>query len=66
MVQGKILSALRLAKGSLTFEGGVEYILWKIKRHSGVTLEASPFLKRHPVLAMCVLSFRLYRRGGVR
>lgn len=66
IVQGKILSVLRLVKGTLTFDGGVDYILWKIKRHSGVTLEASPFLKRHPVLAMCVLSFRLYRRGGVR
>lgn len=66
IVQGKVLSVLRLVKGTLTFDGGVDYILWKIKRHSGVTLEASPFLKRHPVLAMCVLSFRLYRRGGVR
>ncbi len=66
IVQGKILSTLRLVKASLTFEGGVDYILWKIKRHSGVTLEASPFLKRHPLLAMCVLSFRLYRRGGIR
>lgn len=66
IVQGKVLSVLRLVKGTLTFDGGVDYILWKIKRHSGVTLEASPFLKRHPILAMCVLSFRLYRRGGVR
>lgn len=66
IVQGKILSVLRLVKGTLTFDGGVDYILWKIKRHSDVTLEASPFLKRHPVLAMCVLSFRLFRRGGVR
>lgn len=66
IIQGKFLSALRLAKGSLTFEGGVDYILWKIKRHSGVTLEVSPFLKRHPVLAMFVLFWRLYWRGGVK
>lgn len=66
MAQGKLLSALRLIKGSLTFEGGVDYILWKIKRHSGVTMEASPFLKRHPVLAMFVLSWRLFRRGAIR
>lgn len=66
IVQGKFLSVLRLVKGTMTFEGGVEYILWKIKRHSGVTMEASPFLKRHPVLAMFVLSFRLYRRGGIQ
>ena len=66
IVQGKILSALRLIKGSLTFEGGVDYILWKIKRHSGVTLEVSPFLRRHPLLAMCLLSWRLFRRGGIQ
>ena len=66
IVQGKILSVLRLAKGALTFEGGVEYIAWKIERHSGVRIEVSPFLQRHPILALCVLSLRLYRRGGVR
>jgi hypothetical protein len=66
ILQGKILSALRLIKGTLTFDGGVDYILWKIKRHSGVALTASPFLKRHPILAMFVLSWRLYKRGGIR
>ena len=66
IVQGKILSVLRLIKGTLTFEGGVDYILWKINRHSGVTMEASPFLKRHPVLAMIALSLKLYRRGGIK
>jgi hypothetical protein len=66
ILQGKILSVLRLVKGTLTFDGGVDYILWKIKRHSGVTMEASPFLRRHPILAMLVLSYRLYRQGGVR
>ena len=66
ILQGKILSVLRLVKGTLTFDGGVDYILWKIKRHSGVTMEASPFLRRHPVLAMLVLSWRLYRLGGIR
>jgi hypothetical protein len=66
ILQGKVLSVLRLVKGTLTFDGGVDYILWKIKRHSGVTMEASPFLRRHPILAMLVLSWRLYRLGGVR
>jgi len=66
ILQGKILSVLRLIKGTLTFDGGVDYILWKIKRHSGVTMKASPFLRRHPILAMLVLSWRLYRLGGIR
>ncbi len=66
ILQGKILSVLRLMKAALTFEGGVEYIVWKIERHSGIKIEVSPFLQRHPILALCFLSFRLYRRGGVR
>ena len=65
-VQGKLLSALRLIKAMATFEGGVNYILWKIERHSGVTVDIEPRLKRRPLLAIWVLSWRLYRRGGFR
>ena len=64
--QGKLLSILRLLKATLTFEGGVDYILWKIERHSGITVEVEPRLKRRPLLAMWVLSWRLYRKGGFR
>jgi hypothetical protein len=65
-IQGKLLSALRLLKAMATFEGGVDYILWKIQRHSGVTVDIEPRLKRRPLLAIWVLSWRLYRRGGFR
>ncbi|UCD82236.1 MAG: hypothetical protein JSW26_12670 [Desulfobacterales bacterium] len=65
-VQGKLLSLLRLLKASLTFEGGVDYILWKIERHSGVAVDVEPWLKRRPVLAAGVLAWRLYRKGGFR
>jgi len=65
-IQGKLLSALRLLKAIATFEGGVEYILWKIERHSGLTVDIEPRLRRRPLLAMWVLSWRLYRRGGFR
>ncbi len=64
--QGKLLSVMRLLKATATFEGGVDYILWKIERHSGVTVHAEPRLKKHPLLAMWVLSWRLYRKGGFR
>jgi len=64
--QGKLLSVLRLVKAVTTFEGGLDYILWKIERHSGITVEVEPHLRRHPLLAMGVLSWRLYRRGGFR
>ena len=64
--QGKLLSVLRLVKAMTTFEGGVDYILWKINRHSGVSVDVEPRLRRHPLLAVWVLSWRLYRRGGFR
>jgi len=66
ILQGKLLSVLRLLKGTTTFEGGVDYILWKIKRHSGVSVTVSSRLRRHPLLAMGLLSWRVYRRGGIR
>ncbi len=65
-IQGKLLSTLRLLKAMTTFEGGLDYILWKIERHSGVTVNVEPRLRRRPLLAMWVLSWRLYRRGGFR
>jgi hypothetical protein len=65
-IQGKLLSVLRLLKAMTTFEGGVDYILWKIERHSGITVEVEPRLRRRPLLAMWILSWRLYRRGGFR
>jgi hypothetical protein len=65
-VQGKVLSLLRLLKGAFTFSGGLDYILWKIERHTGVSVEVPPRLRRHPILALCVLSWRLYRNGAFR
>ncbi len=65
-MQGKLLSVLRLLKATATFEGGVDYILWKIERHSGVAVDVEPRLRNHPLLAIWVLSWRLYRRRGFR
>jgi hypothetical protein len=65
-LQGKVLSLLRLLKGAFTFTGGLDYILWKIERHSGVSVEVPPRLRRHPILALCLLSWRLYRKGAFR
>jgi hypothetical protein len=65
-MQGKLLSVLRLLKGLLTFRGGVDYILWKIERHSGERVEVPPHLERYPLIATCVIFWRLYRRGAYR
>ena len=64
--QGKLLSALRLLKGLLTFRGGVDYMLWKIERHSGEKIEVPRQLKRHPLIATFVIFWQLYRRGAYR
>jgi len=65
-LQGKFLSVVRLLKGAFTFSGGLDYILWKIERHTGVTVVVPPRLRRHPILALCILSWRLYRKGAFR
>lgn len=65
-LQGKLLSVLRLLKGLATFRGGIDYILWKIERHSGERVEVGPALRRVPPLAVLVVFWRLYRRGAFR
>ena len=63
---GKLLNLARLIKGGFTFSGGLDYILWKIERHSGVRVPVSPWQRRHPILGAPSLAWRLYRRGGFR
>jgi hypothetical protein len=65
-LQGKMLTLLRLLKGAFTFTGGLDYLLWKIERHTGLQVEVPPRLRRRPILAVCVLGYRLYRRGAFR
>jgi len=65
-MQGKLLSVLRLLKAALTFQGGVDYILWKIERHSGVTVETNARLRRYPIVGLLIVFWRLYRRGAFR
>ncbi len=63
---GKLLSLLRLAKAAFTFEGGADYLAWKIERHAGVRPALSPWQRRHPLLALPLLAWRLWRQGVVR
>ena len=65
-VEGKALSILRLLKAGLTFDGGFDYLLWKIERHSGVRVEASPRQRKYPLLFGWPVLFRLFRSGGFR
>lgn len=63
---GKPLSLARLIKGATTFEDSLQYLLWKIERHSGIRAEPSPRQTRHPLLFAWPLLWRLYRRGAFR
>jgi hypothetical protein len=65
-LEGKSLSVARLAKASLTFAGGAEYIAWKINRHAGTDIELKPWQRRHPLLAGISLLPRLLKSGAVR
>ena len=48
---GKLVSLMRLIKASFTFDGGIDYLAWKIRRHSGVDIEITDWMRKHPILA---------------
>lgn len=64
--QGRILSILRLSKATLTFHDCLNYAAWKIERHSGIRVEITPVLRRHPILWGFKVMWQLLRRGVLR
>ncbi len=64
--RGKRASILRLAKASLTFSGGIDYLAWKINRHAGTQIEIKPWQRRFPLVAALFLVPKLLRQGAVR
>lgn len=66
VVEGKTLFLLRILKNWCTFEGGVEYVIWKIERHSGVKADPRWKEKRFRVLAVATEAWRIWRKGGFR
>lgn len=63
---GKLLSALRIIKAAGTFDDPLDYLLWKIKRHSGIYIEPTSRQRRFPLLFAWPLLWRLYRLGAFR
>ncbi len=63
---GKAMSVTRLMKSAFTFDDAVDYLLWKIERHSGVRETATPLQHRFPLLFAWPLVWRLYRKGAFR
>jgi hypothetical protein len=64
--RGKLASIARLAKASLTFAGGIDYLAWKINRHAGTKIEISAWQRRHPLLAAMTLVPKLLRQGAIK
>jgi hypothetical protein len=58
---GKLLNAARLVRAAGTFEGAARYAAWKVERHTGVTVELTPWRERHPVLAAPGVLWRVWR-----
>ena len=65
-LQGKLLSMLRLFKAAFTFNQPLEYLLWKIERHSGLYVQPSRRQLKHPLLFAWPLLWKLYRQGAFR
>ncbi len=63
---GKAWSVLRLIKAAFTFQGGADYIAWKIARHSGEKIILTDWQRRHPIIAGLLLLPALLRRGAIR
>lgn len=65
-VQGKLLSVLRLVKAAFTFNEPLEYLLWKIERHTGLYIKPTQRQLKHPLIFAWPLLWRLYRQGAFR
>jgi len=65
-VQGKLLSVLRLLKAAFTFNDPLQYLLWKVERHTGQHYQASPRQLKHPLIFGWPLLWNMYRQGAFR
>ncbi|MEE4297784.1 MAG: hypothetical protein V2J20_14345 [Wenzhouxiangella sp.] len=65
-VTGKLFNLARLFKAAGTFSNGIDYITWKVERHSGIRVEATERMRRYPRLSAWGLAWRMWRQGGFR
>lgn len=65
-LNGKFVSFMRLLKATFTFDGGIDYLAWKISRHSGFEVEITPWQRKHPILGGVSLFWKLRKKGAFR
>lgn len=63
---GKPLSLLRLIKGLYTFDGGLDYVAWKLERHTGRPVTVPDKVRRRPLIHLWPLIWKLWREGMFR
>ncbi len=64
--EGKVLTVFRLCKAAFTFQGGADYAVWKIERHTGERIELKNWQRKHPIVAGIGLLPRLLRKRVIR
>jgi len=62
----KCLAITALVKTPLTFDGWVDYAIFKVERHSGMRIELSESQRRRPFLHAVPILARLLRQGVLR
>ena len=65
-ITGKFQALARILKAWITFDGGFDYIIWKLERHSGRHIDVPERVRRRPALHMWGFFWRLYRDGIFR
>ncbi len=65
-ITGKLFNLARLFKAAGTFTNGIDYIVWKVERHSGVRVEPTERMRRYPRLAAWKLAWIMWRKGGFK
>ena len=65
-IVGKPMGAFRVLKAFFTFDAGLDYVLEKIKSHSGAEIEVSDHARKFPLLHAPVLAWRLFRKGAFK
>ena len=65
-IWGKAVSLGRLLKGLATFDGGLDYAVWKLERHTGRHIDVPDAVRAQPWLRIWPMLFRLWREGVFR
>ena len=60
---GKPLSLMRLLKAYFTFRDGIDYLVWKLSRHSGQVIDVPARVRRYPLIFGWPFFARLYKEG---